>query len=118
MDPARRHADRLGREAITAAGRRTSERTQSEPRLWHDAARDVHRSPYDGSFNKKADWTMSETTLNPSDPNDFDSKRRQVARYGRFTVIHDPLVHRPWGLYRVYAGEKYIGAQISYPCES
>jgi hypothetical protein len=49
---------------------------------------------------------------------DFDSKRRLVATLGRFCVYYDPLVHLPWGLYRVYAGEKYIGAQISYPCES
>ena len=49
---------------------------------------------------------------------DFDPKRRLVATYGRFAVHYDPLVHLPWGLYRVYAGERYIGAQISFPCKS
>ena len=49
---------------------------------------------------------------------DFDPKRRLVATLGRFTVYYDPLVHLPWGLYRVYAGQKYIGAQISFPCKS
>jgi hypothetical protein len=115
MDPTRRHADRLGREAFTTAGRRTPERTESEPRRWHDVARDVHGSPHNGAVNKKADRSMPEATLNPSDPNDFDSKRRQVANYGRFTVIHDPLVHRPYGLYRIYEGAAYIGALISFP---
>lgn len=49
---------------------------------------------------------------------DFDPKRRLVATFGRFTVHYDPLVHLPWGLYRIYAGEKYVGAQISFPCKS
>jgi hypothetical protein len=49
---------------------------------------------------------------------EFDSKRRLVATFGRFSVYYDPLVHLPWGLFRVYAGDKYIGAQISYPIES
>ena len=45
----------------------------------------------------------------------MSEKRALVATYGRYTVYHDPLLHRPWGLYRIYAGEKYIGAQISFP---
>lgn len=44
--------------------------------------------------------------------------REPIAIYGNYRVIHDPLAHMPWGLYRVYAGEKYIGGQISYPSES
>lgn len=50
--------------------------------------------------------------------NDFDPKRRQVSEYGRFSVHYDPLVHLPWGLYRIYEREKYIGAQISFPSQS
>lgn len=49
---------------------------------------------------------------------DFDSKRRLVAQYTKFAVHFDPLVHLPWGLYRIYAGEKYVGAQLSFPSES
>lgn len=30
----------------------------------------------------------------------------------------DPLVHLPWGLYRVYSNQKYVGAQISFPSKS
>lgn len=49
---------------------------------------------------------------------EFDPRRKLVATYGRFTVHHDPIVHLPWGLYRVYAGQRYIGAQISFPSKS
>lgn len=41
-----------------------------------------------------------------------------VLVYGKYTVYHDPLVHRPYGLFRIFASGKYIGAQISYPIES
>lgn len=41
--------------------------------------------------------------------------REYVAVYGPYRVQHDPLTHMPYGLYRVYKGEKYIGAQLSYP---
>lgn len=49
---------------------------------------------------------------------DFNPRRRIVATYGRFSVYLDPMVHLPWGLYRVTLGTKYIGAQISFPSES
>lgn len=49
--------------------------------------------------------------------NDND-KRCQVAAYGPFTVVFDPLAHRPWGLYRIYLKERYVGAQISFPNKS
>lgn len=49
---------------------------------------------------------------------DFDPKRRMVATYGRFAVWLDPLVHLPWGLYRIYVGGRYIGGQISFPSKS
>lgn len=42
-------------------------------------------------------------------------KRRIAITYERYTVWHDPLAHRPWGLYRIYRGAKYCGAQLSYP---
>lgn len=48
-------------------------------------------------------------------PYDFDSKRKLVANYGRFHVYYDPLIHRPWGLFRIYEGERYLGALISFP---
>lgn len=47
-----------------------------------------------------------------------DSKRRLVIEYGQYAVYHDPLPHRPYGLFRVYHGEQYVGAQISYPSAS
>jgi hypothetical protein len=47
-----------------------------------------------------------------------DCKRRVVATYGIYTVWYDPIVHVPWGLFRVYRGQKYCGAQISWPCAS
>ena len=43
----------------------------------------------------------------------------EVVRYGAgrhtWRVVHDRLVHRPYGLYRVYEGKRQIGAQLSYP---
>ena len=51
---------------------------------------------------------------NPLSP-EYDARRVFVIEYGRFSVYHDPLVHQPYGLYRVYIGGKLIGAQISYP---
>lgn len=47
-----------------------------------------------------------------------DPKRRIVAEYGPYQVWYDPLPHRPWGLFRVYRGAKYCGAQISWPAQS
>lgn len=47
-----------------------------------------------------------------------NNTRAEVAVYAQFRVIFDPLVHRPWGLYRIYLKEKYIGAQISFPNKS
>jgi hypothetical protein len=47
-----------------------------------------------------------------------DSKRRIVAEYGDYVVYYDPLAHVPWGLFRVYHGERYIGAQVSWPSKS
>ena len=44
-----------------------------------------------------------------------DEKRKLVATYGRYAVYYDPLLHRPWGLYRIYLREKYVGAQLSFP---
>ena len=32
-----------------------------------------------------------------------------------YTVVHDPLVHRPYGSFRVYIGGQPIGSQLSYP---
>lgn len=47
-----------------------------------------------------------------------DSKRRFVAKLGKYDVWYDPLQHRPYGLFRIYKGQRYIAAQISHPCES
>jgi hypothetical protein len=47
-----------------------------------------------------------------------DAKRRVVVEHGPYQVWYDPLAHTPWGLYRVYRGERYCGAQISWPCRS
>jgi hypothetical protein len=55
--------------------------------------------------------------MSPLDP-DFDPRRRTVVTYGRYTVQLDPLVHLPYGLYRVYCAGKYVGAQLSFPSES
>lgn len=52
--------------------------------------------------------------MSPLDAN-FDPRRRTVATYEKYTVQLDPLVHLPYGLYRVYKGGQYIGAQISWP---
>ena len=41
--------------------------------------------------------------------------REYVAVYGPYRVQHDPLTHMPYGLYRIYKGAQYIGAQLSYP---
>lgn len=46
-------------------------------------------------------------------------RRRTVAEFsGGWSVIHDPLIHQPYGLFRIYRRGKYIGAQISFPCKS
>lgn len=45
-------------------------------------------------------------------------KRRIHEQIGIYTVWYDPLAHMPWGLYRIYRGEKYVGAQLSVPCLS
>lgn len=52
-------------------------------------------------------------TLVPDDP-----KRRQVAQLGKYAIWYDPLPHRPYGLFRVYHGERLVGSQLSMPCES
>lgn len=52
--------------------------------------------------------------MSPRDP-DYDPRRRVVAQLGRYTVWLDPLVHLPWGLFRVYKSNRYVGAQISMP---
>lgn len=45
--------------------------------------------------------------------------RRVVAEFsGGWRVIHDPLIHQPYGLFRIFRRGKYIGAQISFPCKS
>lgn len=44
-----------------------------------------------------------------------DMKRKLVATYGAYSVWHDQLPHRPYGLFRVYRGERYVAAQISWP---
>ncbi len=46
--------------------------------------------------------------------------RHQVAEYARhhgepFRVLHDLLVHPPYGLYRVYLAGRQIGKQLSFP---
>lgn len=55
--------------------------------------------------------------MNPSQA-DFNPRRRVVAQYGSYAVQFDPLVHLPWGLHRVYCGERYVGAFLSFPSES
>lgn len=55
--------------------------------------------------------------LLPQDPA-FNPMRRRVAEVGPYSVYHDPLVHLPWGLYRVYRQQTYIGAQLSHPSQS
>lgn len=55
--------------------------------------------------------------LLPQDPA-FNPMRRRVAELGPYSVYHDPLVHLPWGLYRVYRGDRYIGSQLSHPSQS
>ena len=47
-----------------------------------------------------------------------DPKRRLVATLGKYAVWYDPLSHRPYGLFRIYKGERYVAAQLSMPCES
>lgn len=45
--------------------------------------------------------------------------RRLVAEFsGGWRVIHDTLRHQPYGLFLIYKRDKYIGAQISFPCKS
>jgi hypothetical protein len=45
-------------------------------------------------------------------------KRQLIAEMGPYSVWHDPLAHRPYGLFRIWHGDRYVGAQISYPCRS
>lgn len=47
-----------------------------------------------------------------------DPRRKQISQYADYVVWYDPLPHRPYGLFRVYKGQEYIGAQLSVPCES
>src|SRR5262245_54512705 len=47
-----------------------------------------------------------------------DPKRKLVAQYGKYAVWYDPLPHRPYGLFRVYQNERYVGAQLSIPSQS
>lgn len=55
---------------------------------------------------------LSETVIQP---------RRAVVEYSRgfnqlpYRVIHDAQAHPPYGLYRIYVGERLIGSQLSYP---
>ena len=44
--------------------------------------------------------------------------RTLVVQHGAYSVWHDKLVHLPWGLYRIYKGDEYVGGQISYPSQS
>lgn len=50
-----------------------------------------------------------------------DPYKRLVAEYPRgrgehpFRVIHDALVHRPYGLHRVYVNGDLLGSQLSCP---
>lgn len=45
--------------------------------------------------------------------------RKVVAEFsGGWRVIHDTLIHQPYGLFRIYRRGRYIGAQISFPCKS
>lgn len=52
-------------------------------------------------------------TIVPDDP-----KRRLVAQHGKYSIWYDPLPHRPYGLFRIYDAQRYVGAQISIPCKS
>jgi hypothetical protein len=45
-------------------------------------------------------------------------KRQLIAEMGPYSVWHDPLAHRPYGLFRIWRGDRYVGAQISHPCRS
>jgi len=55
--------------------------------------------------------------MNPLQP-DFNPRRQTVAVYGKYVVQHDPLVHPPYGLYRISRGDKRVGATISFPSAS
>ncbi|HZM36006.1 MAG TPA: hypothetical protein VFC18_16110 [Burkholderiales bacterium] len=45
-----------------------------------------------------------------------DPRRRLVLEVEQYQIWHDPLVHRPLGLFRVWCRGVYIGAQLSMPC--
>jgi hypothetical protein len=74
-----------------------------------------------GQFQNHA-AALSSTVHEPYVMPDLSHAMRQVAAYPRredprtpYRVVHDLTVHRPYGRFVVYVGDRRAGAQLSFP---